>query len=146
MIQSVGWDTAGTESLRSITRSYFRGAARALLVYGVTRRDCKSLVSRAEFRMLMFSKRSSMSLHGSKTYDHMPRRMSQLYVRLPTTWAISCLSRWVVVANKIDLCSSSPPQLPEKSFGQVMPVLDSAESIHPNRPSSTSPESENPAS
>ena len=37
----VGWDTAGTESFRSITRSYFRGAAGALLVYDVTRRDCE---------------------------------------------------------------------------------------------------------
>lgn len=35
------WDTAGTESFRSITRSYFRGAAGALLVYDVTRRDCE---------------------------------------------------------------------------------------------------------
>jgi GTPase SAR1 family protein len=37
-----GWDTAGTESFRSITRSYFRGAAGALLVYDVTRRDSTS--------------------------------------------------------------------------------------------------------
>jgi Ras-related protein Rab-2A/Rab family protein len=35
----IGWDTAGTESFRSITRSYFRGAAGALLVYDVMRRD-----------------------------------------------------------------------------------------------------------
>lgn len=33
------WDTAGQESFRSITRSYYRGAACALLVYDVTRRD-----------------------------------------------------------------------------------------------------------
>ncbi|QRW03822.1 GTP-binding protein YPTC4 [Ceratobasidium sp. AG-Ba] len=32
------WDTAGTESFRSITRSYYRGAAGALLVYDVTSR------------------------------------------------------------------------------------------------------------
>ncbi|KAK2463872.1 hypothetical protein APHAL10511_004177 [Amanita phalloides] len=32
------WDTAGTESFRSITRSYYRGAAGCLLVYDVTSR------------------------------------------------------------------------------------------------------------
>jgi Ras-related protein Rab-2A len=33
------WDTAGQESFRSITRSYYRGAAAALLVYDVSRRQ-----------------------------------------------------------------------------------------------------------
>ncbi|ORX58280.1 putative rab-2,4,14, partial [Hesseltinella vesiculosa] len=33
------WDTAGQESFRSITQSYYRGAAGALLVYDISRRD-----------------------------------------------------------------------------------------------------------
>merc|ERR1712039_711147 len=33
------WDTAGQESFRSITRSYYRGASAALLVYDISRRD-----------------------------------------------------------------------------------------------------------
>ncbi|KAF7059377.1 hypothetical protein CFC21_066290 [Triticum aestivum] len=33
------WDTAGQEAFRSITKSYYRGAAAALLVYDITRRE-----------------------------------------------------------------------------------------------------------
>merc|ERR1712183_340065 len=33
------WDTAGQESFRSITRSYFRGAIGCVLVYDISNRD-----------------------------------------------------------------------------------------------------------
>eukprot|EP00331_Platyophrya_macrostoma_P020890 CAMPEP_0176475896 /NCGR_PEP_ID=MMETSP0127-20121128/43854_1 /TAXON_ID=938130 /ORGANISM="Platyophrya macrostoma, Strain WH" /LENGTH=149 /DNA_ID=CAMNT_0017871529 /DNA_START=208 /DNA_END=654 /DNA_ORIENTATION=+ len=33
------WDTAGQESFRSITRSYYRGSIGALLVYDISRRE-----------------------------------------------------------------------------------------------------------
>jgi hypothetical protein len=33
------WDTAGQEVFRSITRSYYRGAAGALIVYDITNRE-----------------------------------------------------------------------------------------------------------
>merc|ERR1719171_2909688 len=45
------WDTAGQESFRSITRSYYRGAASALLVYDISRRatfrNCKTWLTEA---------------------------------------------------------------------------------------------------
>mmetsp|Transcript_30594 Transcript_30594/g.84376 ORF Transcript_30594/g.84376 Transcript_30594/m.84376 type:complete len:221 (-) Transcript_30594:117-779(-) len=33
------WDTAGLESFRALTRSYYRGASGALVVYDITRRE-----------------------------------------------------------------------------------------------------------
>eukprot|EP01098_Paradermamoeba_levis_P012727 TRINITY_DN562_c0_g1_i1.p1 TRINITY_DN562_c0_g1~~TRINITY_DN562_c0_g1_i1.p1 ORF type:complete len:210 (-),score=46.41 TRINITY_DN562_c0_g1_i1:183-812(-) len=39
------WDTAGQERFRSVTRSYYRGAAGALLVYDITSRETYNHVS-----------------------------------------------------------------------------------------------------
>jgi len=39
MIKQQIWDTAGQERFRSVTRSYYRGAAGCILVYDITSRD-----------------------------------------------------------------------------------------------------------
>ena len=39
------WDTAGSESFKSITRAYYRSAAGCLLVYDITRRDSFNHIS-----------------------------------------------------------------------------------------------------
>jgi Ras-related protein Rab-4B len=40
------WDTAGQERFRSVTRSYYRGAAGALLVYDITSRESFNAVGK----------------------------------------------------------------------------------------------------
>jgi len=42
------WDTAGQERFRSVTRSYYRGAAGALLVYDISRWVWQALERRVE--------------------------------------------------------------------------------------------------
>mmetsp|Transcript_61522 Transcript_61522/g.168991 ORF Transcript_61522/g.168991 Transcript_61522/m.168991 type:complete len:210 (+) Transcript_61522:227-856(+) len=71
------WDTAGQESFRSITRSYYRGAAGALLVYDITRRDTFNHLT----RWLEEAKQNSnpnmvIMLIGNKSDLHMRRAVS----------------------------------------------------------------------
>ncbi|KAJ1920035.1 Ras- protein Rab-2A [Mycoemilia scoparia] len=61
------WDTAGQESFRSITRSYYRGAAGALLVYDITRADTfKNLSKWLEDARQHLNKNSTIILVGNK--------------------------------------------------------------------------------
>ncbi|OCF37452.1 rab family protein [Kwoniella heveanensis CBS 569] len=102
------WDTAGTESFRSITRSYFRGAAGALLVYDVTRRE---------------------------SFDHVTSWLEDLRKHADENVSI------ILVANKIDLCSSSPTELPSISYGQPVPSPSPLNPIPANSSVSSSPSS-----
>jgi len=69
------WDTAGTESFRSITRSYYRGAAGCLLVYDVTNRKSMSLIYRwyteAQRSLIRLVQASWTPSHGSRTCESM---------------------------------------------------------------------------
>nr|XP_031858165.1 uncharacterized protein CI109_006407 [Kwoniella shandongensis]KAA5525237.1 hypothetical protein CI109_006407 [Kwoniella shandongensis] len=99
------WDTAGTESFRSITRSYFRGAAGALLVYDVTRRD---------------------------SFDHVTSWLEDLRQHADENVSI------ILVANKTDLCSPTPPSLPPQiSYGQAVSSLSDDDPPSSSPPTTT---------
>ncbi|GFZ46616.1 GTP-binding protein YPT32/YPT11 [Saitozyma sp. JCM 24511] len=99
------WDTAGTESFRSITRSYFRGAAGALLVYDVTRRE---------------------------TFQHVASWLDDLRAHADENVSI------ILVANKTDLCSTTPTVAPQISFGQAVHFPPEPEPEQPERGSTSS--------
>lgn len=40
------WDTAGQESFKSITRSYYRGSIAAMIIYDISKRDSFDNVAR----------------------------------------------------------------------------------------------------
>jgi small GTP-binding protein len=72
------WDTAGQESFRSITRSYYRGAAGALLVYDVTRRDTFEHIVNWLNEVKQFSSKSlTIILIGNKADLDAKRQVSK---------------------------------------------------------------------
>ena len=48
------WDTAGQERFRAVTRSYYRGAAGALMVYDITRSELQKKRKRKGNKMRVF--------------------------------------------------------------------------------------------
>ncbi|KAI9794080.1 MAG: hypothetical protein M1816_006705 [Peltula sp. TS41687] len=61
------WDTAGTERFRSVSRSYYRGAAGALLVYDITSHDSfRSLSTFLDDARALASPNLALLLVGTK--------------------------------------------------------------------------------
>lgn len=66
---------AGQESFRSITRSYYRGAAGALLVYDITRRDTfNHLTTWLEDARQHSNSNMVIMLIGNKRYNNFSNR------------------------------------------------------------------------
>ncbi len=81
------WDTAGQETYKSITRSYFRGASGALLVYDITRRstfehatdwlhDLRQIAEEGIVVVLVGNKRDLASASNIEGGQHENRRFS----------------------------------------------------------------------
>lgn len=87
-----GWDTAGTESFRSITRSYYRGAAGCVLVYDVTSRTSTSA------RTDLDSRRCGLTSPAGFINVH--RWLAD--VRAHADPHLTC----ILVGNKVDLCEA----------------------------------------
>jgi Ras-related protein Rab-2A len=93
-VRPAGWDTAGTESFRSITRSYYRGAAGCLLVYDVTSRPSASFYC-CFLSAFPFSRRR----HRLPGFEHARTWLAD--VRAHADPHLTC----ILVGNKNDLAS-----------------------------------------
>ena len=89
----VGWDTAGTESFRSITRSYYRGAAGCLLVYDVCSRQSPSTHFILTISVLRRADLTFKGFLNARTWLRDVRQHADPH--------LTC----ILVGNKTDLCS-----------------------------------------
>ncbi|KAA3681435.1 Ras-related protein Rab-2B, partial [Paragonimus westermani] len=118
------WDTAGQESFRSITRSYYRGAAGALLVYDVTRSPLfrePGLVQMQSTGYMLFPLIPFLLFHVMRrrdTYDHLTTWLEDARQHASPNMVIT------LVGNKCDLESRREVQREEgETFAQEHGLL-----------------------
>ncbi|MXQ97569.1 hypothetical protein E5288_WYG008727 [Bos mutus] len=93
------WDTAGQERFRSVTRSYYRGAAGALLVYDSTSRETYNALTNwlTDARMLA-SQNIVIILCGNKKDLDTDREVTFLeasrFAQENGKWPLTCHSYW----------------------------------------------------
>ena len=108
------WDTAGQESFRSITRSYYRGAAGALLVYDITRRDSFTHLSRwleeakqhahASMVILLIGNKSDLDSRRAVTFEEgqaFANANNLLFLETSAKTAVNVEEAFLKTANEI---------------------------------------------
>ncbi|KAM7391006.1 hypothetical protein PAMP_021724 [Pampus punctatissimus] len=63
------WDTAGQERFRAVTRSYYRGAAGALMVYDITRYWTERAPKRAAVVIILIGNKADLEAQRDVTYE-----------------------------------------------------------------------------
>ena len=116
---------AGQESFRSITRSYYRGAAGALLVYDITRRDTfNHLTTWLEDARQHSSSNMVIMLIGNKRWlqliyvENLPLIFHRRYLALSFSF-VKCLACFAFV---VPFCLSSP-RMPLYLVSILCPIL-----------------------
>jgi small GTP-binding protein len=149
------WDTAGQESFRSITRSYYRGAAGALLVYDISRRDTfNHLVAWLEDARQHSSQNMVIMLCGNKCDlpdsrvisreegEHFAREHGLLFLETSAKTGENVDEAFLATARKIYDNLESGVFVANETFGIKRGPSQTSRSDQTSRRSSAPPEAE----
>jgi GTPase SAR1 family protein len=126
------WDTAGTERFRAVSRSYYRRAAGALLIYDVTNRDTFQSLSTFLDDARAFSPQLTVMLVGNKidltdeeldTDGEADTRSLESGVSVSTTMPSSVDSRssWAPTVSQASIASTASPGFGSRNRATIAP-------------------------